>query len=79
MKDIKPQVHIICGRRVEISRTNGLWRAEPLDKDGPTGLMTGGPYETINEYLSAVTRSHAYNNAFYSGVPREEAKRLFHQ
>ena len=74
-QNIKPLIEIICGRRIEISRTHGLWRAMPLELGGATGLSTGGPFETIDEYLTALRRSHAYNDAFHGGVTRTEAKR----
>jgi hypothetical protein len=78
MEDIKEFKHTfdIMGstRVVLISRIKGLWKAEPVTK-GSVGVMSGGQYKALKEYIDAVEQQHRYCFFFYgSGGDHKYAK-----
>lgn len=64
--DVKPFIHKFDDMEIGISRTDGIWEAKVISGNSGVGLMTGGKYETTQEYIANVEREHRYSKKFFS-------------
>ena len=68
MQDIFNYKHtfFISGNEIEllINRNKGFWKSEIVKGETGTGTCSGGNYNNINEYISAIEHQHNYSFLF---------------
>lgn len=57
---------------LELQRKDGLWKCDIVKGYTGTGLMTGGPYETIDEFEKECIKSHTYNYHFFNCKEKQD-------
>lgn len=57
---------------LQLQRVNGLWQCDIISGYTGTGFMTGGPYETIDEFEKECIKSHTYNYHFFNCKDKQD-------